>query len=131
MKTVVKELQRLFNVNSLDGIVFEKLENIGFEPNLRCMLHGKNVQLYVEDGFIFTVEYDSNQQPETSEEPIGTTDDLMLLPEFEEFNQCIHCKGEGMVMDGPSCDKPASMCCGGCYHPVKCECELPFELSNY
>lgn len=34
---------------------------------------------------------------------------------------CKECDGKGSVEVGPTCTKPASMCCGGCYHDVKCE----------
>lgn len=37
---------------------------------------------------------------------------------------CEECSGLGYVEIGPECDKPASMCCGGCYVKVECEkCE--------
>jgi hypothetical protein len=34
---------------------------------------------------------------------------------------CEECSGQGYVEIGPDCDRPASMCCGGCYKKVKCE----------
>jgi hypothetical protein len=35
--------------------------------------------------------------------------------------ECKECFGSGQYEIGPECDKPASMCCGGCYKKVKCE----------
>ena len=35
--------------------------------------------------------------------------------------ECKECFGSGYYEIGPECDKPASMCCGGCYKKVKCE----------
>ena len=35
--------------------------------------------------------------------------------------QCPECKGEGYHEVGPECDRPASMCCGGCYTRQLCE----------
>lgn len=35
--------------------------------------------------------------------------------------ECKECFGSGYYDVGPSCDKPASMCCGGCYKTVECE----------
>ncbi len=34
---------------------------------------------------------------------------------------CEDCYGQGYVMIGPDCDRPASMCCGGCYKKVECD----------
>lgn len=34
---------------------------------------------------------------------------------------CTECDGEGTVEIGPTCWKPASMCCGGCYETHRCE----------
>lgn len=34
---------------------------------------------------------------------------------------CIECDGDGSYEVGPQCDKPASMCCGGCYVTERCE----------
>ena len=37
---------------------------------------------------------------------------------------CNECDGRGYVEVGPECDRPASMCCGGCYSKEKCdECD--------
>ena len=39
------------------------------------------------------------------------------------------CKGTGEILIGPSCSSPASICCGGCYIPIECECEgVLFEV---
>jgi len=36
---------------------------------------------------------------------------------------CNECSGQGYVEIGPDCDRPASMCCGGCFKKVECnEC---------
>lgn len=35
--------------------------------------------------------------------------------------ECEECFGSGYYEIGPECDRPASMCCGGCYKKVKCE----------
>lgn len=34
---------------------------------------------------------------------------------------CSNCDGGGVVSIGPECDKPASMCCGGCFVDEACE----------
>ena len=34
---------------------------------------------------------------------------------------CEECDGDGYVEIGPSCWKPASECCGGCYEEVECK----------
>lgn len=34
---------------------------------------------------------------------------------------CPECGGEGKVEVGPTCYKPMSMCCGGCYETHECE----------
>ncbi len=34
---------------------------------------------------------------------------------------CEDCEGNGYVYSGPSCDSPASECCGGCYELLDCE----------
>lgn len=33
---------------------------------------------------------------------------------------CPNCDGEGTVLEGPFCFKPASSCCGACYEEVEC-----------
>ena len=51
------------------------------------------------------------------------------------LKECNECYGAGTYEMGPECDKPASMCCGGCYVTVKCDrcngsgkvIEYPFE----
>lgn len=35
--------------------------------------------------------------------------------------ECSECSGEGVILSGPSCWKPASQCCGGCYDEHSCE----------
>ena len=35
--------------------------------------------------------------------------------------KCPDCNGEGFHEIGPDCGKPASNCCGGCYHRVLCD----------
>jgi len=37
------------------------------------------------------------------------------------MKKCSECYGNGYVDVGPECDKPASMCCGGCYRKEKCD----------
>ena len=37
-----------------------------------------------------------------------------------KMKKCEECDGEGYYDVGPECDKPASMCCGGCYENVEC-----------
>lgn len=37
------------------------------------------------------------------------------------YKTCEMCVGHGWVEVGPECDKPASMCCGGCYRKEKCD----------
>ena len=71
--------------------------------------------LIVEDGII----YSSDQETE-----ICKVEEMNILGNFEDENQCIHCEGIGYLEYGPECSKPASECCGGCYTQVKCECEL-------
>lgn len=34
---------------------------------------------------------------------------------------CKECGGDGYLDVGPECDRPASMCCGGCYTTQVCE----------
>jgi hypothetical protein len=34
--------------------------------------------------------------------------------------ECNECNGDGVVLVGPSCSYPASMCCGGCYKELDC-----------
>ena len=51
--------------------------------------------------------------------------DLDLFTDFRNKNICQECMGEGYV-DVLTCFKPASECCGGCYKPEKCDCELPY-----
>jgi hypothetical protein len=36
------------------------------------------------------------------------------------MKKCEECNGDGHYDVGPECDKPASMCCGGCYENVEC-----------
>jgi len=36
-------------------------------------------------------------------------------------DECRNCDGDGFIEVGPHCSKPASMCCGGCYHKEECE----------
>ena len=33
---------------------------------------------------------------------------------------CPNCDGEGIILEGPTCFKPASSCCGGCYEELEC-----------
>lgn len=35
--------------------------------------------------------------------------------------ECPECEGEGNREIGPECGRPASNCCGGCYHTEICE----------
>ena len=35
--------------------------------------------------------------------------------------ECKECSGEGYYEVGPDCNKPASMCCGGCYKRFECD----------
>jgi len=35
--------------------------------------------------------------------------------------ECKECSGEGYNEVGPECNKPASMCCGGCYKRIECD----------
>lgn len=128
-KSTIETLKHLFGSENLSGIIFEKMNNTFDVPNVRCILNGGNVQIHLEHGCVYSIGYCENQQPEIVQE-IGTVDELMLLPEFEKFNVCENCGGEGYVESGPECDLPASMCCGGCTKKVECECELPFELAS-
>jgi len=129
-KSTVTELKHLLNAETISGIIFEKLEDKNDVPNVRCILNGMNLLIFIEDGHVYSVGYDENMQPEIDGE-LGTVDELMLLPEFEAFNKCIHCGGDGFVEVGPECDLPASMCCGGCTKKVECECEHEFQLLNF
>jgi hypothetical protein len=63
------------------------------------------------------------------EKELGHISELEYYPKFLEFNQCQDCFGEGFIEVGPMCSKPASMCCGGCYTKIECECDD--KLFNY
>ncbi len=39
---------------------------------------------------------------------------------FTFETNCKHCD-DGVILVGPSCSMPASMCCGGCYQEIGCE----------
>lgn len=39
----------------------------------------------------------------------------------DEEIPCSNCDGSGIVEMGPQCDKPSSMCCGGCVQDTTCE----------
>jgi hypothetical protein len=41
--------------------------------------------------------------------------------EVHKISDCQECSGKGYVEVGPECSKPASSCCGGCYHNERCE----------
>ena len=48
-----------------------------------------------------------------------------------ENQTCKDCKGEGILSIGPTCNYPASLCCGGCYDEIKCDsCDGRGEIED-
>ncbi len=127
MKTISRTTiyQLLFNQefnksdNWIDEVVsFEFLNSSELQITDNSTGFNKLVEVY--EGEVFTSEG----------EVICTVRDLNLFTDFNEKNVCQECYGEGYVEVGPICSKPASMCCGGCYQRVECECELPYNYCD-
>lgn len=55
------------------------------------------------------------------------------MNQIERQVKCPNCDGLGHYQsDYPVCDKPASMCCGGCYSTSECEdCDGQGEVTQY
>jgi len=123
----MKALAQKFNEPNLDGIIFEKIGGRNETPNVRAILNNKQIQISIGCGSVYEVEYDENQQPWSGAE-ICTVSELMQNTEFAQFNKCLNCGGDGFIEVGPTCSKPASMCCGGCYKKIECECEYEYEI---
>lgn len=104
-------------------IVFRHTPNGLGEPNLIAYKKGEEARkfltFYVEEGDVCLFD------GETCETDFYCTISEMesAFDGFEKINVCEDCNGEGYTEYGPVCSKPASMCCGGCYQKIECECE--------
>lgn len=99
----------LVNSQPKEEINFEVVE----DDLLKVSNNKNSLILYIDSGTI----YDENDNE------LGHISELEYYPKFNQLNECQDCYGERFVEIGPICNMPASMCCGGCYQKVECDCE--------
>ena len=114
--------------NLLFGFPFEGVQidnNIVFSSNDKNTINAEDVL----NNLFASADYDDGKFFNSDGETIGTVDDFEQFFTFKELNVCIYCNGDGYVESDASyaCDKPASMCCGGCSVTLECECELIYK----
>jgi hypothetical protein len=81
----------------------------------------------MERSFLRDVNLWYADEPTNEEDVSGkhlfTTEDLMLFPNFQEYNECMGCYGSGHIEVLSYCGRLAGDCCGSCYEWVECECK--------
>ena len=95
-------------------------KNIVFDFNDNTILKAEDVL----NNVFATADFEDGTFYNKDGDVIGTIEDLTQFSSFEEGNVCIFCNGDGYIESDQICDKPASMCCGGCTQTFACECEL-------
>lgn len=118
-----KKILDMLQATEISDLIFVHTPNGLGEPNLCVSQKGEDSRLfavfYVEEGEVCQLN-EETLDPEfncTIEEFEDAFDG------FAELNVCQDCEGEGYTEYGPTCSLPASMCCGGCYEKIECECK--------
>ena len=115
-------LEKLLNVS--DMITIDNADDLLGDSLEDCELDLKVVGDFLAEDIVHQIEIKSSG--ETIKNAFGKEIkfDLNLFNAFKDLNTCKGCDGSGKQEIGPKCDKPASMCCGGCYEEFECDiCE--------